>query len=70
MRQTQLQRKIEKLQTEHDSYVKAQNSIGNNATKVIVDRLLTESPTRYITANGKNWMLLNKDVALLEKKRK
>ena len=36
---------------------------------MVEDKLLAESPTRYINANGcENWMLLNKDVAVLEKK--
>ena len=65
----QLQRKIQKLQSEHDSYVKAKTSTDRSKSKVIESKLLAESPTRYIDASGsKNWMLLNKDVAVLEKK--
>lgn len=65
----QLQRKIQKLQGEHDSYVRAKTSIDRSKTKVIEDKLLAESRTRYINANGsKNWMLLNKDIAILENK--
>ena len=65
----QLQRKIQELQSEHDSYVKAKTSTDRCKSKVIEGKLLAESPTRYINASGsKNWMLLNKDVAVLEKK--
>lgn len=65
---SQLQRKIAKLQAEHDSYVKAKTSIDQSKTKVIEDRLLGECPSRYVNANGtKNWMQLNKDVAILER---
>lgn len=66
---TQLQRKIAKLQAEHDSYAKAKTSVENSKAKGIENELLSACPSRYISANGnKNWMLLNKDVALLEKK--
>lgn len=66
---SQLERKIQKLQAEYDSYVKVKTSSDHSKTKQIEDNLVAENPSRYINTNGaKNWMLLNKDVAILEKK--
>ena len=66
---SQLEKKIQKLQAEYDSYVKVKTSSDHSKTKQIEDKLVAENPSRYINANGaKNWMLLNKDVAILEKK--
>ena len=66
---SQLERKIQKLQAEYDSYVKVKTSSDHSKTKQIEDKLVAENPSHYINTNGaKNWMLLNKDVAILEKK--
>ena len=48
----QLQRKIQKLQGEHNSHVKAKTSTDHSKTKMIEDKLLAQSPTRYINASG------------------
>ena len=64
---TSLQTQLRKAETDLNCAKTAMEKAKNSASKRIEDVLLDQKPDRYLTTCGrKNWLVLNKDVALLQ----
>ena len=64
---TSLQSQLRKAETDLNCAKTAMEKAKNSSSKRIEDILLDQKPDRYTTACGrKNWLILNKDVALLQ----
>ena len=68
---TSLENQLRKAQTDLNCARTAMEKAKNSSSKRIEDILLHQKPDRYTTTCGrKNWLVLNKDVALLQSKLK
>ena len=66
-----LESQLRKAKHDLESATSAVERINNSADKRIEDIVLNEQPHRYSTSCGRrNWLILNKDVALLQSKLK
>ena len=67
---SKLENELSKATSEMDSAKKALHNVNNSSKKRIEDILVNEEPHRYITSGRRNWLVLNKDVMLLQSKLK
>ena len=66
---TSLQSQLRKAETDLNCAKTAMEKAKNSSSKRIEDILLAQKPDRYTTTCGrKNWLILNKDVAVLQSK--
>ena len=65
---SKLENELTKARPEMDSAKKALQNVNNSSKKRIEDILVNEEPHRYITSGRRNWLVLNKDVMLLQSK--
>ena len=60
--------KLTKAQKDVEDAGRAAERLNNSASKRIEDVVITEMPDRYVTNGLRNWSLLNRDVATLQKR--
>lgn len=65
---TKCQSKLSSLENEYDIKLKSYKSVEDSFAKKIENDIVASDPGKYIVNGVKNWSLLNKHVALLEKK--
>ncbi|CAB4000934.1 Hypothetical predicted protein [Paramuricea clavata] len=67
---SKLETEITKARSDMHSARTALENVNNSSKKRIEDILVKEEPHRYITSGRRNWLVLNKDVMLLQSKLK
>ena len=60
--------KLANLQSDYDNKFQAYKSVEDSFARKIETEIIASNPAKYISNGVKNWALLNKHVALLQKK--